>query len=75
MAGTGQFQAVLALKLPDKLISIRSPADAVSAYRAWLTEWMSMAGEDTRRFVAGSRKLVDAGVRCFADAAPAVTSR
>jgi len=30
-----------------------------------------MFSESSRRFVADSRKIIDTGVRCFADAAPA----
>jgi hypothetical protein len=67
-------EAELALRLPNKLTNARSVPDAFSAYQEWLDEWMSMFGEDTRRFVSHGGKLIDTGVRCFAEATPAATS-
>lgn len=34
-----------------------------------------MFGEDGRRLISDSWKIIDTGVRCFANTAPAVTSR
>ena len=70
----GTSQAELAFKLPNKLTTARSPADAFSAYHEWLSEWLSLCGEDSRRFITDSQKLVDTGVRCFATVSPAMTS-
>jgi hypothetical protein len=67
-------EAEFALRLPNKLTAARSVPDAFSAYQEWFDDWVSMFGEDTRRLVADSRKLVDTGVRCFAEAAPAETN-
>jgi hypothetical protein len=67
-------EAEMAFKLPNKLKAARSMPDAFSAYQEWLGEWMSMFGEDSCRLVSDSRKIIDTGVRCFADAAPAATS-
>jgi hypothetical protein len=67
-------EAELALRLPNKLTTARSVPDAFSAYQEWFDEWVSMFGEDTRRLFSDSRKIVDTGVRCFAEAAPAETN-
>jgi hypothetical protein len=67
-------EAELAFRLPNKLTNARSVPDALSAYQEWLDEWMSMFGEDSQRLVSDGRKLIDTGVRCFADAAPAATN-
>lgn len=67
-------EAELAFKLPRQLTNARSVPDVLSAYQEWLNEWMSMWGEDGRRLVSDSQKIMDTGVRCFANAAPAVTS-
>jgi hypothetical protein len=64
-------EAELAFKLPSKLTAAHSVPDALSAYQEWLGEWMNMFGEDSRHFVSDSRKIMDTGVRCFADTAPA----
>jgi hypothetical protein len=66
-------EAELAFKLPRQLTNARSVPDALSAYQEWLGEWMSMRGEDGRRLVSDGRKIMDTGVRCFTNAAPAVT--
>ncbi len=66
--------AELALTLPNKLTAARSVPDAFSAYQQWLNEWIGRFDEDSRRLASDSRKLIDAGVRCFADSAPAATS-
>ena len=70
----GTSQAELAFKLPNKLTTARSPADAFSAYHEWLSEWLSLCGEGRPRFITDSQKLVDTGVRCFATVSPAMTS-
>jgi hypothetical protein len=67
-------EAELALRLPNKLTAARSLPDAFSAYQEWLHDWMNMFGEDSRRFISDGGKIIDAGVRCFADAAPAAMS-
>jgi hypothetical protein len=59
---------------PNKLTTARSAADAFSAYHEWLSEWLSLCGEDGRRFITDSQKLVDTGVRCLATVSPAMTS-
>jgi hypothetical protein len=63
-------EAELAFTLPNKLTAARSMPDAFSAYQQWLTEWIGRCDEDSRRFASDGRKLIDAGVRCFSDAAP-----
>jgi hypothetical protein len=35
---------------------------------------MSMWGEDGRRLISDGQKIMDTGVRCFANVAPAVTT-
>jgi hypothetical protein len=67
-------EAELAFKLPNKLTEARSLPDAVSAYQQWLGEWMNLWGEDSRQLLSDSRKIIDTGVRCFAEAVPAGTS-
>ncbi len=67
-------EAELAFKLPNKLTAARSVPDAFSAYQEWLGEWMNMFGEDSRRLVSDSRKIIDTGVRCFAETSPVATS-
>lgn len=67
-------EAELAFKLPKRLTSARSVPDAFSAYQEWLREWLNMCGEDGRRFISDGQKIVDAGVRCFANASPAATN-
>jgi hypothetical protein len=67
-------KAELALKLPNKLTGAGSVPGAFSAYQEWLGEWMNMFGEDSRRFISDSQKIMDAGARCFADTAPLGTS-
>jgi hypothetical protein len=59
-------EAELAFKLPNKLTAARSVPDAISAYQEWLGEWMSMRGEDSRRLITDSQRIVESGVRCFA---------
>ncbi len=70
----GTSQAELAFKLPNKLTTARSATDAFSAYHEWLNEWLSLCGEDSRRFVSDSQKIMDTGVRCFASVSPPMTS-
>jgi len=64
-------EAELAFKLPNKLTAARSVPDAISAYQEWLGEWMTMRGEDGRRLISDSQRIVETGVRCFAGATPA----
>jgi hypothetical protein len=67
-------KAELAFKLPKKLTEAGSVPAALSAYQEWLGEWMNMVGEDGRRLVSDGQKIMDAGVRCFADTTPLGTS-
>jgi hypothetical protein len=67
-------EAEWAFNLSNKLKAARSMPDVLSAYQEWLGEWMNRFGEDSCRLVSDSRKIIDTGVRCFADAAPAATS-
>jgi hypothetical protein len=46
----------------------------MSAYQEWLNEWLSMCGEDGRRLISDSQKIMDTGARCFANASPTATS-
>jgi hypothetical protein len=64
----------LASRLPNKLTAARTVPDALSAYQEWLGEWMNMRGEDGYRMVSDSQRIINAGVRCFADAGPVGTS-
>jgi hypothetical protein len=63
-------KAELAFKLPHRLSATNSVPEAVSVYQEWLGEWINMFGEDSRRFMSDSQRIMDAGVRCFADASP-----
>ena len=63
-------EAELAFKLPSKLTAAQSVPDAFSAYQEWLSEWMNMCSEDSRRFISDSQKLVDKSVSCFTAASP-----
>jgi len=63
-----------AMRLPNRLTAARSDPDAFSAYQEWLREGMSMFDEDSRRIIADGSRIIDAGVRFFADAAPAAMS-
>ena len=47
---------------------------ALSAYREWLSEWMSMVCEDGRHFIADGQKIVGRSVSCFADRSPGATT-
>jgi hypothetical protein len=67
-------QAEFASELPNKLTAARSVPDAVSAYQEWLGKCMTMAGEDSYRFISDSQRIINAGVRCFAEARPSVTN-
>lgn len=65
-------QVELALNLPNRLTAARSIADALSVYRGWLGECMTMVGEDSSRLDAYRRKIIDTGVRCLGEVAPRV---
>lgn len=67
-------EAELAFRLPNKLTSARSIPDAFSAYQEWLGEWINKCGEDSRRLISDSTRILDTGVRCFSETAPAVSS-
>jgi hypothetical protein len=56
------------------LTAAQTVPGALSAYREWLGEWMSMASEDGRHFIADGQKIVDRSVSCFADRSPATTT-
>jgi hypothetical protein len=63
-------EAELAMKLPNRIASARSIPDAITAYHEWLSEWLTLCGEDGRRLMADSQKFMAAGARCFAGAVP-----
>jgi hypothetical protein len=65
-------EAELVFKLPNRLTDARSGPDVFSAYHEWLSEWLSMYGEDSRRFVSDGQKIINTGVRCFASVSPAM---
>ena len=63
-------EAELALNLPSRLAGARTLPDAVAAYQEWLSEWLAMCNEDSRRFVSDGQKIVASGVRCFTNISP-----
>jgi hypothetical protein len=65
-------EAELAFNLPNRLAGARTLPDAVSAYQEWLSEWLAMCNEDSRRFVTDGQKIVATGVRCFTNISPSV---
>jgi hypothetical protein len=67
-------EAELASRLPNKLTAAQSIPDVLSAYQEWLGEWMNRCGEDSYRIVTDSQRVINAGVRCLADAGSAGTS-
>jgi hypothetical protein len=67
-------EAELAFDLPNKLTAAQTVPEALSAYQEWLNDWMSRVGEDSRRFVADSQKIVDKSVNCLVVAPPAGTT-
>ena len=62
-------EAELALNLPNRLAGARTLPD-VAAYQEWLSEWLAMCNEDSRRFVSDGQKIVATGVRCFTNISP-----
>lgn len=66
-------EAELAYKLPNRLRVARSVPDALSAYQQWLTEWLSLCSEDSRRLLSDGQKIVNTGMRWLADASPAMS--
>jgi hypothetical protein len=67
-------EAELAFNLPNKLTAAQTVPAALSAYQEWLSEWMSMVGEDGRHFIADGQKIVDRSVSYFADRSPGTTT-
>ena len=67
-------EAELALNLPNRLAGARTLPDAVSTYQEWLSEWLAMCNEDSRRFLSDGQKIVATGVRCFTNISPSATS-
>jgi len=67
-------KAELACKLPNNLTAAGSIPDALSAYQEWLGEWLNTFGEDGRRVISDSQKILDTGMRCFIDVSPVGTS-
>lgn len=65
--------AELTFKLPSRLTAAPTIPDAFSAYQAWLGEWFAMVGEDARDCVADGQRLMEAGMRCFAETSPVGT--
>lgn len=63
-------EAQHAFNLPHKLTTVRSLPDAISAYQDWLSEWVAICGEDSRRLLTDGQKIVDTGVRCLAAVSP-----
>jgi hypothetical protein len=63
-------EAELAFNLPNRLAGARTLPDAVSAYQEWLSEWLAMCNEDSRRFVTDGQRIVATGVRCFTNISP-----
>jgi hypothetical protein len=63
-------KAELALKLPSKLTTAGTLPEAVFAYQEWLGEWMNVFNDDSRRIISDGQKIIDAGVRCFAETSP-----
>ena len=67
-------EAELAFNLPNRLAGARTLPDAVSTYQEWLSEWLAMCNEDSRRFLSDGQKIVATGVRCFTNISPSATS-
>jgi hypothetical protein len=67
-------EAELALNLPNRLVGARTLPDAVAAYQEWLSEWLAMCNEDSRRFVSDGQKIVATSVRCFTNISPSAPS-
>ena len=65
-------EAELAFKLPNALKNARSLPDALSAYRAWMREWLRMCGNDGLSLVSDSQKLVETAMQCCATASSAI---
>ena len=63
-------EAELALNLPNRLAGARTLPDAVSTYQEWLSEWLAMCNEDSRRFLSDGQKIVATGVRCLTNISP-----
>ena len=67
-------QAELAFSLANRLTDARTIPDAISAYQAWLGEWLELRGEVSRRLIIDGQKIVDPGARYFASIAPAASA-
>jgi hypothetical protein len=67
-------EAELALNLPHRLVGVRTLPDAVSTYQEWLSEWLAMCNEDSRRLISDGQKIVATGVRCFTNTSPSAAS-
>ena len=67
-------EAELALNLPNRLAAARTLPDAVAAYQEWLSEWLAMCNEDSRRFISDGQKIVATSVRCFTNISPSAPS-
>lgn len=67
-------RAELAFKLPSKLSEAGNVPDALSAYREWLSEWVTMMDEDGRHLIADSQKIVDRGMRYFTESTPTAST-
>ena len=61
----------LAFDLPNRLTDARTVLDAITAYQAWLDEWLELRGESGRRLILDGQKIVDSGARYMASIAPA----
>jgi hypothetical protein len=67
-------RAELAFKLPSKLSEASTVPDALSAYREWFGEWVTMMDEDGRHLISDGQKIVDYSVRCFTTSSPSATT-
>jgi hypothetical protein len=63
-------EAELALNLPNRLAGARSIPQAITAYQGWLSELLTMCGEDTRLLMADGQRFMTSGVRCLSSASP-----
>jgi hypothetical protein len=67
-------EAEFALNLPNRLVGARTVPDAVATYQEWLSEWLAMCNEDSRRFISDGQKIVATSVRCFTNISPSAPS-
>jgi hypothetical protein len=68
------IEAEFAFSLPNRLVGVRTYADAVAVYQQWLSGWFAMCQEDGRRFLSDSQRIVATGMRCFTNTSPTAPS-